>query len=99
MYWGVPFTDICTWSAADRAMAICADCPVIAECGEYAKRWRLDGVWGGVLMQGGVPRSRRLRSPSVKSDGAAFSRPARADHAVLGVSVTHCAHQSYYLIG
>ena len=38
----------------DRAKAVCATCPVIKECGDYALEWderRLPGVWGGMTGQ------------------------------------------------
>lgn len=32
----------------DRARRVCAECPVKAECLEYALKYRIDhGVWGG----------------------------------------------------
>lgn len=32
----------------ERARRICAECPVVAECLEYALTFRIDhGVWGG----------------------------------------------------
>lgn len=36
--------------AYDQALAVCARCPVRAECLDYALRTRqVDGMWGGVL--------------------------------------------------
>ena len=51
-----------------RALAVCAECPVVAECWDYAVAMECsDGVWGGRYMRMGViteparpgPRSKR----------------------------------------
>jgi hypothetical protein len=31
------------------AVAICKDCPLQRLCGEYAVKWELDGIWGGLV--------------------------------------------------
>ena len=42
-------TEAPTWSDADAdALAVCANCPVLADCAGYARRVRgLVGIWGG----------------------------------------------------
>lgn len=44
---------------ADRAIAICSDCPIRHHCYETALRGKELGIWGGVLFNPG--NSRRLR--------------------------------------
>lgn len=61
------FTDVPTRAVAEAAMAFCGSCTVQSHCLEYAQKWKLDGVWGGQLLQDGRVRLRRLRSPSVRS--------------------------------
>ncbi len=39
--------------AVARAQAICAACDVAGECEAFARRERMSGVWGGVVMTGG----------------------------------------------
>lgn len=34
-------------AGTERAKAVCAGCPVLNECREYAIEYRLIGVWGG----------------------------------------------------
>lgn len=46
-----------------QAKKICAACPVIAQCAEYAIKWEEDGFFGGL-----APRERlRLRALSRRS--------------------------------
>lgn len=35
------------WTLRDEAAAVCRDCPVIAECGEWADATGARGTWGG----------------------------------------------------
>jgi hypothetical protein len=44
--------------AAARARAVCADCPVLADCDDYALTAHTWGVWGGQLRRGGNPQPR-----------------------------------------
>jgi WhiB family redox-sensing transcriptional regulator len=50
--------------SADPARAICATCPVTAECLDYALRWNIEhGVWGGLTEEerARLPRPGRPR--------------------------------------
>lgn len=60
----IMFTDIPSRAVAQAAMAFCTSCTVQADCLAYAQKWKLDGVWGGQLLQDGQVRLRRLRAPS-----------------------------------
>ena len=62
----ITFTDVPTRAVAEAAMSFCSSCTVQAQCLEYAQKWKLDGVWGGQLLQDGQVRMRRLRSPSMR---------------------------------
>lgn len=62
----IAFTDVTTRAVAEAAMAFCATCDVQAQCLEYAQKWKLDGVWGGQLLQDGQTRLRRMRAPSTR---------------------------------
>lgn len=51
----------------EQARAVCAQCPVIKECGDYALKWDeriLTGFWGG--MTGRERRLERYRRGMVK---------------------------------
>lgn len=39
-------------AAPDRALAICAQCPVRAECAEFATKTKGVGIWGGQVIRG-----------------------------------------------
>lgn len=49
---GVPDPDLffpAKGESTAEAKAVCAGCPVRAECLDYALRWRIDhGIWGGL---------------------------------------------------
>lgn len=47
------------------AKALCAECPVIAECLEYALANKVDGVWGGTS-----ERDRRALRLAQRTDAA-----------------------------
>ncbi|MFE9045667.1 WhiB family transcriptional regulator [Streptomyces sp. NPDC007818] len=68
-------------AAQNRAKALCAGCPVRAECLAYALDERVEyGVWGGM-----TERERRAllrRRPTVES-WAVLLRAARRDHEAL----------------
>lgn len=88
--------------AIEYAKALCADCPIVAECLEGAKERReAAGVWGGQLFQNGViiarkrPRGRPRKNPQPTTAPATPVAPAarkasapseRAGHAPLAAS-------------
>lgn len=39
----------------EHAAAVCAECPISAECERYGRTNRMSGVWGGVRLVGGRP--------------------------------------------
>ena len=52
------------WSYEVDAKAICAECPVVAQCLEYALEHRMDGVWGGTNE---AERRELRRQPSTRA--------------------------------
>lgn len=71
-------------AAQNRAKALCAGCPVRAECLAYALDERVEhGVWGGM-----TERERRAllkRRPTVES-WAGLLRAARREHDAVSMS-------------
>lgn len=60
-----------------RALRICADCPVIVECGEYATaNGERHGVWGGRIITRNTPRD-SAPTDRVSAASAATSRATR----------------------
>lgn len=61
---GAEFHDLSTAPQRERAVAICADCPVRLECLEHALEspWEPTGIWGGEI-QSVVSKRWRERHP------------------------------------
>jgi hypothetical protein len=57
------FTEASTFSEADLALMVCADCPVRTACLGYGQRLHADGVWGGQLLIRGLIQDRDRRRP------------------------------------
>lgn len=66
------------WERA-RASLVCERCPVRDECGDFAKRHRInEGVWGGRPPRRPLPQTRRQLPPlwlrrAVASEGRSFA--------------------------
>ena len=47
--WWFPFTKGSNKPETKRAIKVCQECPVWRECRDFAAKWMLIGVWGGVV--------------------------------------------------
>lgn len=51
-------------SLSNMAKALCAECPIKAQCAEYGIRWETDGVYGGIS-----PRERQDLRAKLRRSG------------------------------
>lgn len=52
---------------ADKALELCAACPVITPCRDYALEWEMHGIWGGM--------TERERKDYRRTHNIAYKRP------------------------
>ncbi len=77
----------------EQAQGICATCPVIEPCLEYARTNRVEhGVWGGELFRNGPPASLLIQKAWQEAEELGLRDPDDTRRAALPIFITSDGH-------
>ena len=76
----------------EEAKRICATCPVIEKCREYAHTHRVEGVWAGEPFHNGVSASLLIEEARQEAEELGLRDPDDTRRAALPIFITSDGH-------